>query len=127
MEAKYLITEYCPGPFYMGWHAYLRDTNGRQEPNADGSWGWVRGPIATPLVLQFLKSLGIESKGDNSCDDGAWAELARRHPIPRHRIGGKPRGCVKVFVDDYGVLTLATNEAPPPRVRPLAAPPDDGG
>ncbi len=40
MRIKYLIAEYCPGPFYWGWWMYLRDHNDGRE-NDDG-WGWLK-------------------------------------------------------------------------------------
>jgi len=75
---KFLIAEYCPGPFYMGWHLYLRE-NRAPKPNADGGWGWVRGlrrdPIGPALsAVKFLKSIGIEITGDGSCDDDGIAK-----------------------------------------------------
>lgn len=37
---RFCIAEYCPGPFYMGWWLYERETNDGR-PNTDG-WGWMR-------------------------------------------------------------------------------------
>ena len=43
MVAKYLIAEYCEGPFYMGWWLYLRDRNdGSQNDDKWDRWGWLR-------------------------------------------------------------------------------------
>lgn len=103
MKTMFLISEYCAAQFYSGWHLYLRESPKRQQPNSDGNWGWVRrSSMSYPSVLTFLKTLGIESRGDDTCDDGAGAELARRFPIPSQRIGGKPRGCIEVQVDERG-------------------------
>lgn len=36
-----VLAEFCDGPFYGGWHIYLREsTNGSR--NGDGDWGWER-------------------------------------------------------------------------------------
>lgn len=102
----FLITEYCPGPFYMGWHLYLRDSKGRQQRNADGSWGWVRGSsLRKSPAHEFLATLGIQITGDGTCDHDGYAEVARRYPVPRQRIGKKPRGCIPIFIDEYGTIT----------------------
>jgi hypothetical protein len=88
----FLITEYCPSEIYTGWHLYLRDNNGRQQRNADGDWGWLcRGHYKQSRAHEFLATLGITVKGDGTCDGDGYAEVARRFPIPRQRIGGKPR------------------------------------
>ncbi len=102
MTSKFLIAEYCPGPLFMGWHLYLRDTNVPGQRNAEGDWGWLeRGPLV-PAALRLLVDLGIRSVGDNSTDAGAYAELARRHPAPG-QIGGKPRGKLPVVVDGFSI------------------------
>src|SRR5688572_23564118 len=100
----YLIAEYCAHDIYLGWHLYLRDNNKRQQPNANGDWGWIRGVGRRGWEFEpakaILDELGIAIRGDGSCDDDGLAELARRFPIPRQRIGGKPRGCVAVLEDE---------------------------
>ena len=105
----YLIAEYCPGPFYMGWHLYIRESKEKQKPNADGRWGWIRhSQIVNDSnpAQAVLDELGIKIYGDGSCDYDGIAEIARRFPIPRERIGGKPRGCIEVEVDKYGNAKL---------------------
>lgn len=104
-KRMYLIAEYCDANFYTGWHLYLRDNNKRQQPNANGEWGWIRrigvdrwGYRNAGDVLDFLATLGITIKGDGTCDDAGIGEFARRFPLGRQRIGGKPRGCVEVIV-----------------------------
>lgn len=104
LMTKFLIAEYCRGPIYMGWHLYLRDSKGRQQRNMDGDWGWLRRSWKEASAHKVLMQLGLTLRGDNSCDDGAYAELARRFPIPRQRIGGKPRGCIEVQVADSGEI-----------------------
>lgn len=101
---KFLISEYCAHAIYMGWHLYLRDSKGRQQRNADGDWGWLRQSWNQNSAHALLTQMGIELRGDNSCDDGAYAELARRFPIPRQRIGGKPRGCIEVQIGERGEI-----------------------
>ena len=108
---KFLIAEYCSGPFYMGWHIYLRDTNGRQVRNADGGWGWLRKSWQEKQAHDFLRSLGIERRGDGTCDGSGYDEIAKRYPIPRQRIGGRPRGCIPVWVAVDGLITLRAAEA----------------
>lgn len=110
MIIKYLIAEYCPGPIYMGWHLYLRDHKEKQRQNDDGDWGWIRdigrkrnGPNH---IISFLTSIDIVIRGDGSCDDDGIAEIGRRFPIPRERIGGKPRGCITVNISETGLLSL---------------------
>lgn len=105
----FLLAEYCAGPYYMGWHLYLRDNKGRQQRNKNGDWGWLRKMWQEDAAHEILIALGITLRRDNSCDDGGYAELARRFPIPRQRIGKKPRGCVEVFVDSHGVPYLASH------------------
>lgn len=103
----FLIAEYCTGPFYMGWHLYLRESKGRQKRNADGEWGWLRRTHnKTDSAHACLAMLGITIEGDGSCDYDGYAEIARRFPIPRQRIGGKPRGCIPVKVDEWGKIEL---------------------
>lgn len=105
----FLIAEYCDHDFYNGWHLYLRDSKGRQQRNADGEWGWIRriGRRGESFTGQaVLAELGITIRGDGTCDDDGIAEIARRFPIPRQRIGGKPRGCVEVVIDDEGRIRL---------------------
>ena len=85
----FLIAEYCKGPFYMGWHLYLRDHRAFRQNN-DGSWGWVRmsgWSWMNPRVLRFLSSIGIEMQGDGTCDYDGIAEFARRYPIHGRRCG----------------------------------------
>ena len=102
----FLIAEYCRGSFYMGWHLYLRENKAKHHRNADGGWGWIRhiGKYST-AADPVLKELGIMIRGDGTCDDDGIAEMARRYPIPRERIGGKPRGCIEVIVDENGRLS----------------------
>jgi len=104
----YLIAEYCRGPFYMGWHFYLRDYRAFRR-NKDGSWGWVRMRSWSwqPGVLRFLSSIGIEISGDGTCDHDGIAEFARRYPINGRRCGGKLRGCLKIEIDEFGEIKLA--------------------
>lgn len=109
----YLIAEYCPGPFYIGWHLYLRERRGKHERNSDGEWGWIwyspseeledrrRGYSLHPCRGVF-DALGI----DGEIDDDAIARFAFGNRMPRQRVGGKPRGCVEVERDEWGRLTL---------------------
>lgn len=104
----YLIAEYCRGPFYMGWHLYLRDYRPFRR-NKDGSWGWIRlrgYSWRRDGVLKFLLSIGIEIKGDGTCDDDGIAEFARRYPIKGRRCGGKWRGCLEVEIDEFYEIKL---------------------
>lgn len=106
----FLITEYCGAAFFMGWHIYLRDNKNRQQRNVDGDWGWLnRSHYGRSSAERILAELGIMSRGDNSCDDGAFSELSRRFPIGRQRIWKKPRGCIPVIVGEYGEIKLATS------------------
>ena len=114
-QKLYLIAEYCGHDFlFSGWHLYLRESNKRQQRNADGEWGWIRGlrrdrdfGVASQAT-KILAQLGITIRGDGTCDDDGIAEIARRFPIPRQRIWKKPRGCIEVVVaDEWGNLELA--------------------
>jgi len=64
MKRVYLLAEYCPGPFYMGWHLYLRDRNdGSPNDERWDGWGWLRmGGAYTELASlhAFLAALGHE-------------------------------------------------------------------
>jgi hypothetical protein len=44
MIRRYLIAEYCRGPFYMGWWMYARDRNDGSEntENRWERWGWLQ-------------------------------------------------------------------------------------
>ena len=101
----YLIAEYCRGPFYMGWHLYLRE-NRILKRNKDGGWGWIRQVREHP-VMGFLKSIGITIRGDGTCDDDGIAAFAIRYPINGRRSGGKRRGCIEVEVDDFRKIKMA--------------------
>lgn len=117
---RFLIAEYCPGPFYMGWHLYLRESMGRQQRNANGGWGWVhyspsqilwdeREGVCRHPAHEVFAALGITGTiRGGSGDDGAIGRFAFAHRIPRQRIGGKPRGCVPVVVDEWGRIRLCT-------------------
>lgn len=102
---RFLITEFCANDIYNGWHLYLRDSKKRHQRNADGLWGWIRwrpGRSRSHPFQAVLDELGITMKGDGTCDDDGYAEIARRHPIPRERIGGHPRGCVEIEETNNG-------------------------
>lgn len=113
----YLLAEYCGHNLFTGWHLYLRDNKNRQQRNADGDWGWVRWSewregrrgVEHPAQAVF-DELGIKLKGDGTCDDHGYAELAKRFPIPRQRIWRRPRGCVEVVVDEWRRITLAPEQ-----------------
>lgn len=106
----FLIAEHCDAEFYSGWHLYLRDNKNRQQRNADGDWGWIRGLNRYPNLAQpVLDELGIVIRGDGTCDDDGVAEIARQFPIPRQRVGGMPRGCIAVIVGD-GPMKLAETQ-----------------
>lgn len=66
---KWLIAEYCPSPFYMGWHLYLRDSRGVQRRNKNGDWGWIRRPHESSAGA-LLKQLGCEITSDGTTDMG---------------------------------------------------------
>ena len=108
MKDKFLIAEYCDAPFYMGWHLYLRDTKERQKLNRDGTWGWLRNVHrqGENPAQQVFDILGIEIKGDGTCDDDGIAEIARQFPMPGEKVGGKQRGCIVVVIDKYGRIIL---------------------
>lgn len=102
VDKMFLIAEYCRGPFYMGWHLYLRDYRAFRR-NKDGSWGWIRmggWSWMQPRVLKFLQSIGIDIRGDGI------AEFARRYPIKGRRCGGKLRGCIEVKIDEFDEITI---------------------
>lgn len=107
----YLIAEHAPGPFYMGWHVYLRER--RTGANKRGEWGWIRwrgerdGEHPAHAVFE---ALGIKILGDGSCDDSGYAELAKRFPIKDREYskhGNEPRGGVEVVQDEWGKISLA--------------------
>lgn len=57
MKRKFLIAEYCPGPFFWGWWLYLRDRNDG-SPNDCCDWGWIRYEFAEQAVYRLLYSMG---------------------------------------------------------------------
>lgn len=90
----------------MGWHLYLRESMEKNKRNLDGSWGWIRRIKEDRAIQRFLNIIGIAIQGDGTCDYDGIAEIARRYTIPRQRIGGKPRGCIEIDIDDQGQITL---------------------
>lgn len=100
----FLVAEYCRGPFYMGWHLYLRE-NRTFRQNKYG-WGWIRRIHEHP-VESFLSSLGITIRGDGTCDDDGIAEFAMKYPIKGRRCGGRLRGCLKIEIDNSGEIEMA--------------------
>jgi len=51
-----LVAEYCPGPFYMGWHLYERKR--RSCHNHDWTdWGWLDQGGPWPHVEAIYKML----------------------------------------------------------------------
>jgi len=101
----FLIAEYCEGPFYMGWHLYLRE-NRVFRRNLDGGWGWIRRIETDSAVAVFLSSIGITISGDGTCDYDGIAELSRRYPIKGRRRGGRLRGCIEVQVGKDGAIKI---------------------
>ncbi|GAG99174.1 unnamed protein product [marine sediment metagenome] len=102
----FLVAEYCRGPFYMGWHLYLRENRVFMQ-NLDGGWGWIRRVCEDSTVMALLSSIGITISGDGTCDDGGIAELARQYPVKGRRCGGKLRGCIEVEVGEFGKIEVA--------------------
>jgi len=100
---RFLIAEYCRGPFYMGWHLYLRE-NRAFTPNSDGGWGWLSQIRENSQVTSFFSSIGIIITGDGTCDGDGIAEFAGRFPIEGRRCGGKLRGGIEVDVGEYGEI-----------------------
>lgn len=93
---KYLIAEHCDADIYTGWHLYLRDSPEAGQRNGNGGWGWIRrldGPTNIGRVL--LRQVGIEIRGDGTCDDQGLQGFAERFATGEI-IGGKPRGCLPV-------------------------------
>jgi hypothetical protein len=109
-KTVFLIAEHNPHDIYMGWHLYLRDHKEKNNRNDNGGWGWLRGIGKRyglpPSIQAILDHLGICIRGDGTCDDDGVAEIARRFPIPRERIGGRPRGCIELAIGNDGELTL---------------------
>lgn len=106
----FLIAEYCAGPFYMGWHLYLRESRRLNRRNADGSWGWTHrlGLHGASVAKTVFKTLGIAGRIENgSSDGGAIAEFARRFRLRRSKAGGRARGCVEVIYTLGDGLVLA--------------------
>lgn len=111
----FLIAEFCAAQFYSGWHIYLRESSGRQVCNKNGGWGWLRQSWRESRAHDFLRSIGIERRGDGTCDGAGYDEIAKRFPIPRQRIGGRPRGCIPVWVGEDGTVSLrAADQSPEP-------------
>lgn len=111
MKKQWLVAEYCGHDIYSGWHLYLRDDPGFQKRNADGDWGWIRGPVwpdrkGNRFVKFFQEAFGIELKGDWTCPEYGLAEFAKRFPLPGRKVWGERRGGVEVTVGEWGDLAL---------------------
>jgi len=102
---KFLVAEYCRGPFYMGWHLYLRE-NRTFRRNSDGGWGWIKRVHEHP-VENFLLSIGITIRNDGTCDDDGIAEFAIKYPIRGRQCGGELRGCLEIEIDKSGEIEMA--------------------
>ena len=87
---KYLIAEYCEGPFFMGWWLYERDRNDG-SPNDDNRWGWLRcncfyggcnqyGGCAVGRVYDFCRALGQEPPQPRRSGDGFAEWFAATFP-----------------------------------------------
>ena len=106
---KYLIAEYCDAQFYMGWHLYVRDYKEKQKRNDDGDWGWIRWRgkrDGRHPAQDVFNEFGIEITGDGTCDHQGIGEFAKRFQIGRQRVGGKPRACIEIDVDEWGHISL---------------------
>lgn len=56
-----ILAEYCHGPFYMGWHLYVRErTDG--IPNADGGWGWCQSALSVERVRDLCLTMGYRDE-----------------------------------------------------------------
>jgi hypothetical protein len=103
---KFLIAEYCGGPFYMGWHLYLRDTSQEATENADGDWGWITHPDRKGSAVEDLfKKLGLTFTDDGTTKTGPIAEFAKRYPM-ESSTEIQQSGCLEVIVDEYGKAHL---------------------
>ena len=105
---RFLITEYCEGPFYMGWHLYVRESTRWQHRNANGEWGWIRRvkeylPDSIRKVFDLLR---ITIQGDGTCDYDGLAEIARRYPLGGKKVGRRPRGCIPVVDTAQGLMMI---------------------
>lgn len=110
----WLVAEYCGHDFYTGWHLYLRDDPGYQKRNADGDWGWIRGPVwprnekGNKIVAFFAAAFGIALKGDWTCPQDGCAEFVKRFPLPGRKVWGERRGGIEVTEGYWGDLALYT-------------------
>lgn len=98
----FLVAEYCKGPFYMGWHLYLRENRDFRR-NKSGNWGWIRNLHEHP-VKDFLSSIGITIRGDGTCEDDGVAQFAAKYPAKGCKLSGKTRGCVGISVNKSGKI-----------------------
>ena len=110
----FLIAEYCKGPFFMGWHLYVRQSRRKNTRNPDGGWGWLsrQGLYREKAAQPVFDALGIDGEIRNGgTDDGPIARFANSHPLPRSKVCDRPRGCVEVDVEtDFGMLSLKADD-----------------
>jgi len=54
---RYIIAEYCAGPFYMGWWLYERERNDGSA-NDRNEWGWLKGTERWDPQYEVFKLCG---------------------------------------------------------------------
>lgn len=124
-RTRYLIAEYCDGPFYMGWHLYLRESRDAHQTNYDGDWGWIRWSPSQELQSSrtgadlhpcraVFDVLGIKgSLLGGGGDETAIGRFAAAHAMLGSTIAGKPRGCFEVAIDEWERMNLRNKLAEP--------------
>ena len=110
----FLLAEFCGHDLFHGWHLYLRESKDKHRQNEGKTrytgfdWGWSHKWFWETEALRLVRAAGCIAVGHPNCDDGPFAEMAKRFPIPRERIWKKPRGCIEVILEEDKGLRLAS-------------------
>ncbi len=73
-QHRYLLAEYCPGPFYHGWWLYLRLSNAATHRGLleFGATGWLRDEFERRHAHRMCSRLCFEPPDDHHEEFAEW-------------------------------------------------------